>query len=381
MIRKILGIISIASSTVLLTGCSDNKKNEQSGTQPQQAGVVSITDNQRKNLTIETSQAVKQQISAVMRAQGLIDVPPQNMVSISVPLGGYLKESHLLPGAHVKRGEQIAVIEDRQYIELQQEYLTASARLLFTEKEYERQRELNESKAASDKSFQQVSADYTSQKVQVKALAEKLRLIGINPSKLNEESLSKSVSIVSPIDGYVTHVNANIGKYVRPEDVLFELVNPSDIHLALQVFEKDIDDIYVGQQLVAYTNNDPEKKYPCEIILVGKDLSENRTVEVHCHFKEGEPSLIPGLYMNAEISLKDKEAYVLPSDAVVHYDNRSYIFRMESEKTFTMVEVQTGVTNDGVMEILWIHEEPSRQDRFVTKGAYALLMTMMNKAE
>jgi cobalt-zinc-cadmium efflux system membrane fusion protein len=33
-------------------------------------------------------------------------------------------------------------------------------------------------------------------------------------------------------------VNVNIGKYVTPSDILFEIVNPSDIHLALTVFEK-----------------------------------------------------------------------------------------------------------------------------------------------
>ena len=85
--------------------------------------------------------------------------------------------------------------------------------------------------------------------------------------------------------GIVTKVNVNIGKYVNPSDVLFEIVNPSDIHLALTVFEKDVNKLSVGQQLVAYTNNNPSKKYPCEIILIGKDFSSDKAIEVHCHFR------------------------------------------------------------------------------------------------
>lgn len=368
-------------AVVLLYGCSNENKKEETAVTTPLSHTVSLTVEQRKNIDLHTMQVGRASIGGVLKVHGLIDVPPQNMVSISVPLGGYLKESHLLPGMHVKKGERIALIEDREYIELQQEYLTAAANLKFTEKEYERQQDLNASKATSDKVFQQITADYTARKVQVKALAEKLRLIGIDPVRLNEDNLSKSISINSPIDGYVTHVNANIGKYVRPEDVLFELVNPTDIHLALDVFEKDIDEIYVGQELVAYTNNHPEKKYPCEVILVGKDLTEDRSVEVHCHFKGNDPTLIPGLYMNADIRLRKKEGYIMPAQAVVQHDNRSYVFREVNDNNYELVEVKTGVANDGNVEVSWMNGEPSEKDRFVTEGAYALLMTMMNKAE
>lgn len=368
-------------AVVLLYGCSNENKKEETAVTTPLSHTVSLTVEQRKNIDLHTMQVGRGSIGGVLKVHGLIDVPPQNMVSISVPLGGYLKESHLLPGMHVKKGERIALIEDREYIELQQEYLTAAANLKFTEKEYERQQDLNASKATSDKVFQQITADYTARKVQVKALAEKLRLIGIDPVRLNEDNLSKSISINSPIDGYVTHVNANIGKYVRPEDVLFELVNPTDIHLALDVFEKDIDEIYVGQELVAYTNNHPEKKYPCEVILVGKDLTEDRSVEVHCHFKGNDPTLIPGLYMNADIRLRKKEGYIMPAQAVVQHDIRSYVFREVNDNNYELVEVKTGVANDGNVEVSWMNGEPSEKDRFVTEGAYALLMTMMNKAE
>ena len=161
----------------------------------------------------------------------------------------------------VKKGEIIATIEDQQYIQLQQEYLTIKSKLNYAENEYNRQKELNQSKASSDKVFQQTEMEYKTQKISLSALAEKLRLININPENLNESILSRSINVYSSIDGFVSKVNVNIGKYVNPSDVLFELINPEDIHLNLTVFEKDLDKLSIGQKLLAYNNNQPDKKH------------------------------------------------------------------------------------------------------------------------
>ena len=93
---------------------------------------------------------------------------------------------------HVNRGEVIGIIEDQGIIQLQQDYLVAIARLGFLEKEYERQKLLHENNVNADKVFQQAQADFSSQKVLVKGYEEKLRLIGINPSKMDVNSISKS---------------------------------------------------------------------------------------------------------------------------------------------------------------------------------------------
>jgi cobalt-zinc-cadmium efflux system membrane fusion protein len=270
-------------------------------------------------------------------------------------------------------------MEDQQYIQLQQDYLTAKARLNFIEAEYYRQKELNQSKASSDKVFQQTEADYTTEKINVKSLAERLKLIGINPDKLDENTISRSINIYSPIDGYVSKVNVNIGKFTQPSEVLFELINPADIHLALTIFEKDLAKLSIGQKLFAYTNSQPDIKHVCEIILIGKNLSSERSTEVHSHFENYDKSLVPGMYMNAEIELKNNHVYALPEEAIVRYQNNLYIFLLEAETTFTMHEIKTGDSENGYIEIIsgadWVDKN------IVVKGAYNLLMTMKNKVE
>lgn len=374
-------ILIISLLFFALAACNGKQETENKEETPVSENSVQMTDVQIRNAGIVTGKIEKRSISDILKVNGSIEVPPQNMVSISVPLGGYLKSTQLLPGMHVNKGETIAIVEDQKYITLQEEYLTTKAKLMFTEAEFNRQSELNKSKATSDKVFQQTQADYTSQKVITKSLSEKLKLVGINPDNLTENNLSRSINITSPINGFVSKVNVNIGKYANPSDILFELVNPEDIHLTLNIFEKDISKLFIGQKLIAYSNSLPEKKYPCEIILIGKDLTRDRSVEVHCHFEQYDKVLIPGMFMNAEIEVRSNLVYALPTDAIVSFENRQYVFIVKSGNEYEMLEVKTGDSENGYSEIILKDADKLLKSSFVTKGAYFLLMKLKNTSD
>jgi len=363
---------------ILLASCTAKTADQEPAQMPTQENVAKLTQQQIRNAGIVLEFPKVTPVSSVLRLNGRIDVPPQNMVSISAPLGGYLKSTNLLPGMHVQKGQVLAVLEDQQYIQLQQDYLAGSARIKYLQTEYERQKSLNSSKSVSDKTYQQAEADFRAQQVAVNALAEKLRLAGISPHQIGADRISRRVNIHSPISGYVSRVNVNIGKYLSPTEVLFDLINPSDIHLALKVFEKDLDKIRKGQQVLAFTNSRPERKLACEVILVGKDLSAERTAEVHCHFQQYEPDLLPGTFMNAELAVESRQATVLPDDAIVSFEGKEYIF-IPGKDGFTMTEVQTGNSENGVTEIL--APADLRRTHCVTKGAYSLLMFLKNKSD
>ncbi|WDF54250.1 efflux RND transporter periplasmic adaptor subunit [Mucilaginibacter sp. KACC 22063] len=374
-------IIYLSAIVLTLSACGDKKPSTATTDKTGNPNIVTLTAAQLENAAISTGKIGQKEISSILKLNGKIDVPPQNMVSISVPLGGYLKSTKLLPGMHVNKGEAIAIIEDQQYIQLQQDYLTAKARIGYLENEYNRQRDLNQSKASSDKVFQQAEAEYRSQQVLISSLAEKLQLIGINARNISAGKISRSVNIYSPISGFVSKVNVNIGKYVSPTEVLFELVNPTDIHLALKVYEKDLDKLYIGQKLVAYTNNQPEKKHNAEILLIGRDLSGDRNADVHCHFENYDKTLVPGTYMNADIQVRNTRAYAISNEAIVQFEGEQYIYKVIGNRQFEMTPVNTGESENGFTEILSPTKDMTSNAVFVTKGAYSLLMMMKNKAE
>jgi membrane fusion protein, heavy metal efflux system len=340
---------------------------------------VTLTDAQFKNAKISTTTLQAKNVATMLQLNGKIDVPPQNLVSVSAPLGGYLRSTKLLPGMHVRKGEIIATIEDQQYIQLQQDYLLAKSKLNFAEMEYNRQKTLNQSQASSDKIMQQAEAEVAVQRIMQNALAEKLRLINKNPDEITVNNISKTTHIYSNINGFVSKINVNIGKYIAPTEVLFELINPTDIHLNLRVFEKDVRKLAIGQQVNAYTNSEPNKSHACKIILISQDINADGTADVHCHFQNYDKNLLPGMYMNATVNLQNQDKNTLPEASVVSFEGQEYVFVATQKQTFELVAVRTGIKENGFISIENANALAGKT--IVTEGAYTLLMAMKNKEE
>lgn len=361
--------------------CSPDKKTEPQPGGEESESKVLLTEEQLKNTNIITGKLVEGAITTTLKLSGIIEVPPQNLISVSVPLGGYLQSTHLLEGMKVKKGDVIAIMEDPHYIQIQQDYLIAKIRYKTLEQELSRQRELNEFKAGSDKVFENAQADFLTQKILMKALAEKLKLIGMNPDKVSENNISRRISILSPINGYVARVKENIGKYVMPENVLFDLVDPTDIHLSLTVFEKDINQLAVGQNLVSFTNSQPEVRHRAKIILMGRDMTKDRAIIVHCHFEEYDASLISGMYMNAEVETGKRTGYLIPETGMVRFEGKHYIFEVRADRNYEKVEVVPEISKNGSSLITLADGSNPKERIFVLQDAYTLLMKMKNMEE
>lgn len=361
---------------MIIFACTDKPAPVQEAAAPSGDNTVVLTDEQVATGAIVTGKTESKNLSRTIRVTGSIEAPPGNVISVSFPYGGYVRKMNLLPGTRVSRGELLVTLEDPQYIQLQQDYLTAKSSFTFLETEYNRQKELNADKTTSDKLFQQVRDEYERQRIAVKALGEKLKLISINPDKLTAETISGNVGIYSPINGFVTDIFVNTGKYVTPTDVLFELVNPADVHLILNVHEKDINSIAVGQTVTCYKNNDP-KKYTAVVHLISKSVKNDRTSEVHCDFKGDATAFLPGMFVAADIQLLNKDVTAVPDDAIVRHGGNAYVFTVRGKNTFQMIPVETGMSTDGFTEIITDVEAHD----IVVKNAYTLLMKLKNTEE
>jgi cobalt-zinc-cadmium efflux system membrane fusion protein len=362
--------------------CGSSTEKKQVANEPKQANsdAVTMTDAQVKNAGLETGAIKQQDMNAVLKVNGEVDVPPQNIVSVSFPLGGYLKTTELLPGMHVNKGQVIGVIEDQGLVQLQQDYLVATAKLKYLQQDYERQKELSAEQVSAAKTFQQVQADFTAQKVLVNGLAEKLRLVNINPAKLDENKISRSVPMYSPINGFVSKVNVNIGKFVNATDVLFELINPDDMHAALTVFEKDMPKVKVGQRVKVSFVDDPSREYTCEVILVTRNVDDNRSGTIHCHFLNRPQNLLPGMFLNATIHVEHLPSLTVPEEAVVRYGSKQYVVQVIGKNNYQLVPVETGIREGDRIAVTSTATNLEGM-QVVTKNAYAVLGKMKNTAE
>ncbi|WP_113663406.1 efflux RND transporter periplasmic adaptor subunit [Pedobacter nanyangensis] len=380
-------IAAFTLSFLTLTACNQAAKEEQKEepATTKASDEVTLSKDQHKLADLQTGKLEMRTLSDVIKASGAIDVPPENVVSISAPLGGYIKSSGLLPGQQIRKGQVIAIIENPVFIDIQQEYLESKSRFEFLALEYKRQEQLRKEDVNSAKTFQQVNSEYKMIQARMSGLEQKLSMIGINARNLQSGKIAKTSNLYSPINGYITISNATIGKYVNPTDVIFELANKDEMHLSLNVYERDAGRIKVGQSIKFSLANETGYNRNAKVFLIGKSTNSEGTVPVHCHLENaGSSSLFPGMYAKAMIETTGQSVPSLPNDAIIQADGMDYIFVQigadQNGFTFKMIPVKKGIEQEGYTEVI-LPDNFDRNAAVVLKGAYTLLSAMKNVEE
>lgn len=376
--------------SILCISCNGQKTAEKSAEEKELLpdNIVEMRYDQIKVAEIDTGSIEFRSLSGTLKASGKVTVAPNSFATVCAPLGGFVKSANMLPGFAVREGQTLAVIENQDFLDIQEEYLEARSRLEFAESELKRHTELYKEDVYSEKNLQQVTADYKSLRSHVTALEQKLALIGINIAELNEGNIMRTVSLKSPITGYVKTVNVNIGKSVSPTDILFEIVNTDNLFLELTLFEKDVSRVMAGQKISFFINNETEE-HSAVITQTGRTVDTDKAYKVYARVTNGCSNLMPGMYVNSIIEISGDKVLSLPSDAVVSFDDKDYIFifsRNKEEKgnpftEYKMVEVKKGISNGGYTEIKLPEGFDQKKTGVVIRGAYNLLSAKKNAGE
>lgn len=381
-------IVSIITIATLQISCNPAQQKQQP--RPASAdkkNIVQLTPAQYQTADIQIGPVEKRELSALIKANGTLEVPPQNRVSITAPFGGFLRSSNLLQGSHVKKGQVIAVMENPEYIQLQQDYLESKSQLHYLEAEYQRQEALARENINARKALQKAQSDYQSMKARTSGLQAKLQMLNISAASLEKGIIQSRIFLYSPISGYVTQANANIGTFVNTTDVLFRIVNTDHLHAELIVYEKDVPKIKPGQK-VRFTLANETKERMGTVFLTGKEISAERTLRVHCHLQQEDSQLIPGLYLKAFIETGGNKVNALPDQAIITFDGQKFIFIAEEDRQqkggdhrFRMLAVSTGISAMGYTEVRLPKEFNTNTVQVVVKGAYSLLSQIKNTEE
>jgi RND family efflux transporter MFP subunit len=382
-------LYKIVAVLVLLWATACSKKQETTTPTapetPHKEIAVELTEKQFVMTGVQLGKVSPHNLSNVLKANGILDVPPQNLLSISAVMGGFIRKTDIIQGMKVQKGQLLAVIENQDFIQIQQDYLDTKAKLEYAELEYKRQEELARENVSAAKIFQQITADYKSLQAKYKALQQRLQTVGINIKEVENGKITSEVSIFSPINGYVTAVNFNLGKFVNPVDVLFEIVDTDHLHVELSVFEKDIAKIKVGQKLHFYMANEPEKERKATVYLINPKINADRTIRVHCHLDQKETELMPNTYVKAFIDVGENTVPALPEEAIVNFEGEDYVWVQEKPNDkndkhyhFLLLKVKKGMTERGFVEVVLPENFDITTNLIVTKGANALLNEYKN---
>jgi cobalt-zinc-cadmium efflux system membrane fusion protein len=402
-------LLLLVSCFFFLTSCGE-KKTEETHEEEKSETEVALTEAQFKTVGIETGSIEMKNLNTVIKANGYTAVPPQNMANISTLIGGVVKDIYVLEGTYVAKGKTLATIQNLEVTEMQEDYNSAIANIEYLQLEYNRQKTLSDENVNPRKTFQEVKSKLAVERARAQAAKNKLQALHV--------SLSGSTSlipIVSPISGYVGKISITKGAFAETGVTLFEVVDNSQMHLDLNVFEKDLGKISVGQEVDFVLTNQSNKSIKGKIFGINKSFSnESKTVAVHAKINPSDAKdLISGMYVAANINITNQTVQALPKEAVVRNGDKYYIYIQEehqeeapkvkkeehqhkegeahtehaegeeeghNEVHFKAIEVVPGTTDLGYTEIKLVEEIPA-DAKIVIKGAFYLLATSKGGGE
>ncbi len=365
-----------------LLSCTNPKPKENKSTAPSNQEVraenelISISNDQYENENMSMRSFEKYNFVSEIASTGILDVPPNGRAVISAQIGGHIKDSPLLVGDQVKKGELLLSIENIEFLELQQQYLEVTEQLTFLKSDYERQSNLFKEKITSEKSFLKAKSDYNRTVATYKGLKKKLQLLHIDPEQVENGFLSSVAMIYAPITGDITEIHIKTGSYVSSSDEIMEIVNTAHMHLELKIFEKDVLKIKKGQRVSFSIPESNSKQFKGEVHLIGKSIQPDRTVKVHAHIDDNDTNgFIPGMFVQATIHTDELTGLAISKEAIMEIDDMTYLLLLTSKNkegyVFKKMPVSVGITDEDMIMVT-NNEDPDPNAKYLI-GANQLM--------
>jgi cobalt-zinc-cadmium efflux system membrane fusion protein len=345
----------------------------------EEEGVVVLSTQQIETIGLETRTLEKRNLGNNIKVTGRLELYPQDRANISPFVGGNVRSIKVIEGDEVRKGEVLAYLEHPDIISMQQEYQEKNDELVFLKQDFERKQTLYDKGVSSGKEFQMAQSKFRSTTSSVNGLKSKLRLLGIDPSKVEEGQIYSAIPISTPISGFVDEVMISLGDYVAPQSKMFTVSDNSELHLDLKVYEKDIPKVQVGQKIHFTVASKPDELLTAEVHSIGKTFEEDpKALHVHADIDNKNGDLLPGMYAEGRIVQGEKSGFAVPEEAIVKEGEQSFIFILdENEETetnkmkFKMIPVTVGITDLGFVEVN-LPSEVSKEAKVVINGAYVL---------
>lgn len=396
MKNQIIKLFTLLFIATFVSACSNNtegdghdhQEGEQHGSheghnEEEGMGEVHLSNLKFESLGMQVDTLPSRPMSGIVEANGQLEVPPQHEATVTAIVGGNINSIKVIEGDKINKGEVLAYLSHPDLTEIQTKYITAYNRSEYLEQEYNRQKKLYEEEVGSGKTLQETKSDYFSIKGEVKGYEAQLRQLNLNVGKIRKGDVYEQVPVVSPIDGYIEKVLIQIGQYTQPQTGMFKIVNTKHIHADLMVFEKDVYKVKKGQEISFSVESVPGSRLTAKIYSVGKQFEQNpKAVHVHAEIDQKKEFLIPGMYINGKIHTESKTVYALPESAIIEEEGKPYIFIAEqhnedgeTEWAFKPVEIRTGISDEGWVEINLLEPLPENV-KVAWNNAYYLISEM-----
>ncbi len=382
MIKRIL---LVAAATLLAVGAftyfqrpesdgHDHEEHEESDSFDD----IPLTQQQVSTAELRMSEVQTRELDATLRVTGTLVLRPQSMADVSSLMGGVVRSILVSEGQRVAKGQVVATVENTSVVTLQREYFTALRESEAARAELTRQQTLAKAGAGVAKNLQQAETAARIADASLTGIGQQLRQMGISPKSVASGSFATVFPLRAPISGTVSRISASIGSYADMQSPLLAIRDNSAMECDLNVFEKDVAKVAVGDRVELLLANQPGRVLRGRVYGVNQYFNDAaKSVAVHVRLDASpRQGLIDGMYVSGTIATGRQKCRALPSQAIVSTEGKSYIFALNGKPrggkySFSRHEVTTGVTSDGFTEVdLCEHIRPD--SRIVTDNVYYL---------
>lgn len=295
------------------------------------ADTVRLTPRQLQLVNVSMVDYKTQPLKPVILANGVLALLPDSRAEVSSHIEGKINKIYVREGQRVSQGQPIVQLASFQLLELQNQYAEAHSEVEFLLAEYNRQNELRKSNIGVLSQYQSADAKLKAARAREMSLRDKLRLIGVSTSGIGQGgSMTSTLIIRSPINGYISKFHENIGALVQPQTLLAEIINPDRIEANVFVYEKDADFVKEGQTIdLSFVNRSlPTVKGTVAYISRAVD-DQNNAITLHVNFTRPKGELLAA-DMSVQARIVGTGEYVsktaLPRTAILDDGEGKFMF-------------------------------------------------------
>lgn len=382
---KTIYLSLIAVVMMLFASCSNNKNVEPQENHEKEEHVeeVELTQEQMSTVGITLGQVVNKKLGSAIRANGELRLNPQSKADVTSLIGGIIRKINVVEGQTVSAGQVLAYVENTEIVEMQKNYLIAAKERQTALQELQRQQKLSAQGAGIEKTLQLAEATLATAQARMTGLYHQLVQVGISPSQVSKGKIVLQVPVRASISGVINKVNVNTGAYVDTSSPMMEIANNTAVYASLNVFERNIKQVKIGQSVDFVITNSPETHIKAKVYQINPTIDpKTKAISVHAKIMDSESKLIEGMYITGLIYTGRNEVTALPDDAIVSAEGKKYVFVLDEQKKegkettyhFKRAEVIVGVSELGFTQVDFVHPEEAKRKIVISNAFYLASM-------
>ena len=305
---------------------------------------VEISSQQQQLIGVKTVKVSLKPIQKVIRTVGRIEADERKLATINTKVEGWIEKLYVdYTGRYVKKGEPLVEIYSPELLATQQEFLGI----------------LKWAKQPGDKKQDDsLSLMLTKDaEASMDAARQRLRLWDISDGQIKQiEQTGKTVrtlTLYSPVSGFVTQKMAVLGMKVMPGEKLFDIADLSTIWIIADIYEYELPFVKVGQPARITLSYFPGKELSSKIDYIYPTISaDTRTAKIRLTLPNPGGQLKPQMFTNVEIRISLGQKLVIPESAVIDTGTSQVVYVDKGEGAFEPREVELGLRADGAVEVL-----------------------------